>query len=206
MRSSTLSVWLAAVLVLLLSYRLPLATCQPQSSQCGPFASETPCGPPADNALPAPSTSALSRLSAYTNIVVIYLTANSFDFLFATYPNADNIPRALSNGLYNPQITELGYLGRSNATYSCLPYDTQGYVTNTSQPYNTSSCIPNQPFDISGLIPVNTTWVADPKHTFYATQYNINGGLMKYATHALRSATPRSTFAVLCTSVARCTS
>ena len=193
MRSSTLTMWLAAVVALLLSHSLPLTTSQPQSNECGPFASEVPCGPPADNALPAASATARSRLNNYTNIVVIYLTANSFDFLFATYPNADNIQRAINNGLYNAQITELGYLGRSNATYSCLPYDVEGYVTNTSMPFNTSSCIPNRPFEISGLIPINETWSHDPKHTWYATQYNINGGLMKYThthTHARTHSIP----------------
>ena len=155
-----------------------LTSAQTLSDTCGPYGSPFPCGPPSDNANPPPSTTASSLLAKYSNIVTIYLTANSFDFLFGAYPNANNIQRAIQNGLYNPQITETGYLGASNQTYTCLPHDTVGYITNTSKPFNTSSCIPNLPFEVSQLIPQNTTWPTDPKHTFYATQYNTNGGLM----------------------------
>ena len=170
---------LARLLVVgLVATLLSLVSPQTLTDTCGPYASPYPCGAPADNASPGPSSSAIAALKKYSNIVTIYLTANSFDFLFGTYPNANNIQRALSNGLYNPQLTETGYLGNSNATYACLPHDTVGYLTATSKPFNTSSCIPNLPFEISGLIPKNVTWSSDPKHTFYATQYNNNGGLM----------------------------
>ena len=40
------------------------------------------------------------------------------------------------------------------------------------------ACIPNVPFEISPLISTNTTWSTDPKHTFYATQYNDDAGKM----------------------------
>ena len=175
MASPLLLLSLSLVSFLLL---LSFASSQTLSNTCGPYAAPYPCGAPADNASPGPSSAAQSLLSKYTNIVTIYLTANSFDFLFGAYPNANNIPRAINNGLYNPQITETGYLGGSNQTYTCLPFDTVGYITNTSRPYNLSSCIPNLPFEVSGTIPQNVTWANDPKHTFYATQYNQNGGLM----------------------------
>ena len=82
-------------------------------------------------------------------------------------------------------------MGQNSSTFPCLPCDTAGYITATSVPFNTSfctaqalagqvpgACIPNQPFEISQLIPTNVTWANDPKHTFYATQYNDNAGQM----------------------------
>ena len=156
----------------------------------GSFASPGVCGSPASN-YKAPSSAATSKLNKYTNIVHIYLTANSFDFLFGAYPGANNIASAVNNGLYKPQITESGYIGNNGTTFPCLPCDTAGYITATSTPYNLSACttaalsgqvpgacIPNAPFEISSILPVNVTWANDPKHTFYATQYNDNGGQM----------------------------
>ena len=71
--------------------------------------------------------------------------------------------------------------------YQCLPCDIDGYINNNTSPFNSSYCtlagqqagfcIPNQPFEASPYLPLNKTWSNDPKHTFYATQYNDNGGL-----------------------------
>ena len=163
----------------------------PTGGLCGgTFASPGVCGSPASNNVPA-TTAAKSSLSKYTNLITIYLTANSFDFLFGAYPGANNLQRALTQGLYNQQLTENGYVGLATgaaANFSCLPCDTVGYITNTSTPFNQSYCtaagqaagycIPNAPFEVSSLIPQNKTWSNDPKHTFYATQYNDNGGAM----------------------------
>ena len=180
----------AAVVLVLAVLATLLLTTSGQGLCGGSFASPGVCGTPANN-YKTPSSAATTTLNKYTNIVHIYLTANSFDFLFGAYPGANNIPTALAQSTFHPQITEAGYVGQNGTTFPCLPCDTAGYVTATSQPFNTSACtaqalaglvpgacIPNQPFEISRLIPSNVTWANDPKHTFYATQYNDNGGQM----------------------------
>ena len=94
--------------------------------------------------------------------------------------------------MYSPQLTEAGYSGlnttAAGGVYQCLPCDQVGYITNVTSPFNSSYCtaqgnaagfcIPNQPFEASPYLPISTTWPNDPKHTFYATQYNDNGGAM----------------------------
>ena len=121
---------------------------------------------PASNNVP-PSAAALSTLSQYSNFIIIYLTANSFDFLFAKFPGANGINA--TNGVV-PQLSAVP----TGTVLSCLPADADGYLNASFG----SACVPNAPFVANNVIGLNTTWLDDPTHTFYTSQYDINNGAM----------------------------
>ena len=130
-------------------------------------------GPPINNnPIPAnnnvqPSAAALSTLNSFNNFVIIYLTANSYDFLFGAFPNGNGI--SATNGNI-PQLTSVP----SGSPYACLPADNNGYLNASFG----AACVPNAPFVVNSIIGTNTTWLGDPTHTFYTSQYDINGGAM----------------------------
>ena len=150
----------AVLLPLLL---LLAAACSQVRSQ-GPPVNSNPT--PANNNV-VPSAAALSRLSQYNNFIIIYLTANSFDFLFATFPGANGI--SATNGII-PQLSAVP----AGTPLSCLPADADGYLNATFG----SACIPNTPYVLNNIINTSTTWLDDPTHTFYTSQYDINNGQM----------------------------
>jgi acid phosphatase len=100
----------------------------------------------------------LGGLAGINHLVVIYDENRSFDNLYGLFDNANG----LDNEALRPQVDLAG------SPFACLPQAT---------PALTSTCLPNQPFDITKYVPANQKTI-DLVHRFYQEQVQIDGGKM----------------------------
>ena len=116
-----------------------------------------------------PSTIQTNALNEIENFIILKFGAASFNYIFGTYPGADNILTMQANGQYPAQVDATG------AVYPNLPTDAaDGFI---------SSTLPNAPVELatSGLfvngapVGLNTT-LGNPSHSFFQQQLKVNGG------------------------------
>jgi phospholipase C len=100
----------------------------------------------------------IGALAGINHLVVIYDENHSFDNLYGQFPGA--------NGISNAGDTSTTQVDLAGNPMSCLHV-----------PSLTSTCLPNEPFDITNykLVSQNT---ADLVHRYYQEQVQIDGGKM----------------------------
>jgi phospholipase C len=102
----------------------------------------------------------MGALAGINHLVVIYEENRSFDNLYGLFEGANGLERAGDKAA--PQVDLAGQ------PYGCLPQP--------STPI-TSSCLPNEPFDITSYIPAAKPTI-DLVHRYYQEQIQIDGGKM----------------------------
>ena len=159
--------------VVLLLLVLSLSYCPSSSAQVAgcpygdPKVPAVGSGPAADRTSGfVPTASQLAALNNLTNFVILVLSEDSFDNLLATYPGANNLMAYTSSSSYVQQNTAAG------TPYSTFPADPSNNIY--------SSSLPNQPFNLlsANASFTTSTIFTNPSHSFWQTQYKINGGKM----------------------------
>ena len=156
----------ASLLLVLLLSLLPLSLAQ-QSCQYGdPKVPPVGTGPAADRTSSfSPTSYQLSSLQSLTNFVILVLSEDGYDNLMGAYPGGNNLAAYYAANADTTQKTPQGTAWSSfSPDPSNLLYQAQ----------------PNAVFDLLSANASLTlsTILTNPSHSFFQTQYKINGGRM----------------------------